>query len=231
MAESTQWRVYITANNGDTQYSGLAELEMAEEEGGDNICSGGTILFSSEHGSFDSPLAFDGSKSTYGWITNTGLPTPSYIGYEFASPVQIKEFRIWNNDEPALTGPGSSLRDFVLQYHDGTDWVDTEAVYTNETGWTPYELRTYVGDLSGSTYRAIIGRCVRGVSQLPAHRELYAYSMLDGEYCGYGETDEYGNFEFTVSIDTEVFLRIVDPEGIYSTEIRENITQTIIAVE
>lgn len=225
MAESTQWRVYITANGGQENYTGVAELEMAEEAGGDNICSGGTILFSSEHGSYNSPLAFDGSKSTYGWITASGQSAPCFIGYEFPTPVQIKEFRIWAND-PGLGGVGSTPRDFVLQYHDGDDWVDTEAVYADETSWTKYELRTYVGDLSAGVQYTVSGRCVRGVAQLPAQRELYAYSMLDGEYCGYGETDEYGNFEFAVSTDNEIFLRVVDPEGIYSTEIRENITPT-----
>lgn len=230
MAESTQWRVYITANNGQANFTGVAELEMAEEEGGDNICSGGTILFSSEHGSFNSPLAFDGNKAAYGWITASGQKAPCFIGYEFASPVQIQEFRIWAN-EAGLAGVGSNPRDFTLQYHDGDAWVDTEAVYINETGWSNYELRTYVGDLSASTYSTVSGRCVRGVAQLPAQRELYAYRMLDGEYCGYGETDEYGNFEFTVTTDLEIFLRVVDPEGIYSTEIRENITPTAVVIE
>lgn len=69
----------------------------------------------------------------------------------------------------------------------------------------------------------VVGKCVRGVADLPADRKIYAYSMSDGTYRGYAETDNYGDFELSVSGTTAVFLRIVDPNGIYSTEIRENI--------
>lgn len=70
---------------------------------------------------------------------------------------------------------------------------------------------------------SVTGKCVRGVANLPADREVYAYSMSDGTYRGYAETDEYGDFSVSVTGTSAVFLRIVDPEGIYSTEIRENI--------
>lgn len=229
MPQSTQWRVYITQNNGHTNFTGVAELEMAEEAAGPNLCSGGTPISSSSHPTYNEPLAFDGSKSTYGWITVSGQAKPSWIGYQFASPVQIREFRIWSN-ENSLTGGNDEPQDFVLQYFDddASDWVDVEgASYTGETGWTNYEERVYEGDLSAPLTATVSGKCVRGAANLPANREIYVYSMVDGEYRGYAETDQYGDFTAYINGDTEVFLRIVDPEGIYSTEIRENITPVI----
>jgi len=234
MAESTQWRVYITLNNGNASYSGVAELEMADVADGPNLCTGGTPLYSTQHGTYTASRAFDGNKAAYGWLTASGSARyPSYIGYQFASPVQIREFRIWSNED-GLAGGNDEPQDFVLQYYDddASDWVSVDgASYTGETGWTNYEERVYAGDLSVLTKATVSGKCVRGVANLPAHREIYAYSMLDGEYRGFAETDEYGNFSVSVLGTDTVFLRIVDPEGIYSTEIRENIIPIADPVE
>lgn len=225
MAVSTQWRVYITLNNGNSNFSGVAELEMAEEADGPNLCTGGTPLFSTQHSTYNSPRAFDGSKSTYGWLTNSGSRYPSFIGYQFSAPVQIREFRIWSNED-CLAGGNDEPQEFELQYYDddASEWVSVDgASYTGETGWTNYEERVYAGDLSVLNPSSVSGKCVRGAANLPAHREIYAYSMLDGTYIGYAETDAYGNFTVNMYGTDAVFLRIVDPDGIYSTEIRENI--------
>lgn len=230
MAESTQWRVYITDNNGHGSFTGTTEVVMSTEVGGATACVGGIPLSSSNHNSYPTADAFNGSTSDRGWVTLSGESAPSYIGYEFAAAVQIVEFRLYGNNA-AFFGVGFDPKDFELQYFDGSVWV-TVSSFTDETGWSSFEERIYEGDTSGPGITNVIsGRCVRGVAQLPANRELYAYQMIDGEYCGYGETDVYGNFEFTVSTDNEIFLRVVDPEGIYSTEIRENITPTTIIEE
>lgn len=226
MAVSTQWRVYITLNNGSTWTTGIAELEMASEADGPNLCTGGTPLYSTQRTSppFPAAQAFDGSKSTPGWLTLLGNIYPSFIGYRFPTAVQIREFRICSNADSQV-GDGSNPRDFKLQYYDDNlaVWADVDgASYTDETGWVGYEERVYAGDLSGLSW-TVSGKCVRGVANLPAHREIYAYDMADGTYRGYTETDAYGDFTLNMYVDAPVFLRIVDPEGIYNTEIRENI--------
>lgn len=91
--------------------------------------------------------------------------------------------------------------------------------------------RVYEGDLSAVINSTVSGRCVRGAANLPAQREIYVYSMIDGEYRGYAETDQYGDFTANINGDTGVFLRIVDPDGIYSTEIRENIIPVVDSEE
>lgn len=233
MAVSTQWRVYITQNNGNAKYTGVAELEMAEEAAGPNLCSGGTAIYDTQNGSFPATTAFDGSKSTYGWLCNPGSEEPTWIGYQFPSAVQIREFRIWSNED-RLAGGNDEPQDFELQYYDddASEWVTPDgASYTGETGWTNYEERVYEGDLSAAINSTVSGRCVRGAANLPAQREIYVYSMIDGEYRGYAETDQYGDFTANINGDTGVFLRIVDPDGIYSTEIRENIIPVVDSEE
>lgn len=222
MAVSTQWRVYITQNNGNSSYTGIAELEMAEEEGGPNLYIGGTAIFRNQQLNNPARKAFDGIKSDNGWMTAQNQPRPTWIGYQFRSEVQIREFRIWFNGR----GGNEAPRDFELQYYDDntSEWVSVDgASYTGETGWTAYEERVYAGDLSSGLIYTVRGRCVRGVANLPTHREIYAYSMFDGAYIGFAETDAYGDFTVNMYGTDAVFLRIVDPEGIYSTEIRENI--------
>lgn len=233
MALSTQWRVYITKNNGNVNYTGVAELEMAEEVDGPNLCAGGTAISATSHLTFPATNAFNGSKSTYGWVTIQGQPKPTWIGYQFASAVQIREFRIWSNED-GLAGGNDEPRDFELQYYDDntSEWVSVDgASYTGETGWTNYEERVYAGDLSTLEPSTVSGKCVRGVANLPAHREIYAYSMVDGSYIAFAETDAYGDFVVNMYGTDPVFLRIVDPEGIYSTEIRENIIPVLVPQE
>lgn len=233
MALSTQWRVYITKNNGNNNFTGVAELEMADEAAGPNLCTGGAVIYDTQDSSFPATSAFDGSKSTYGWLCLSANEEPTWIGYQFASAVQIREFRIWSNED-GLVGGNDEPQDFELQYYDddASQWVSVDgASYTGETGWTNYEERVFEGDLSVLESSTVSGKCVRGVANLPAHREIYAYSMLDGTYIGFAETDAYGDFVVNMYGTDPVFLRIVDPEGIYSTEIRENIIPIADPVE
>lgn len=227
MPTSMHWRLYISANNGNGSFTSLTELEMSDEIGGANICSGGTPSASSSFSTaaYNVSKLFDGIKNAFGWISASGAArAPCWVAYEFLTPVQIKEFRIWSSPN-GLTGGNDEPQDFSLQYYDDNllIWVDAPgASYTGEVGWTDYETRTYAGDLSIDTPFYISGVCKRGVSGLPAQREIYAYTM-GGQYIGFTITNQYGEFELGVTSPASSFIRVVDPTGIYSTEIRENI--------
>jgi len=226
MALSTQWRIYITETVTTTSgYIGLAEIEMADEPGGVNLCTDGIILYNNQHGSFSASKAFDGDKANYGWITNS-VPAPGYIGYQFPEAVQIREIRIWGNDPVNLSGDDHNPRDFVLQYYDDelANWADSEAVYTNEPSWSAYELRTYVGDLSVVTYYKIEGIVTRG-NNFGVSRTVYVHDQSTWELLRTIVSDNSGVFSVVSAHITPdpVILRIPDPEGKYNTIVRENI--------
>lgn len=227
---STQWRVYITANNGNNSYTGLAELEMASEPGGANLCTGGTPIASSQHSTYHKGKAFDGNKNAYGWITQSGSEIPAYIGYTFSESVTIAEFRIWS-DNPGLAGAGAELKDFVLQYHDGTDWVSVEdASYTGETGWGSYEQRTYAGFQPKSFYR-VTGKVVTGENTPAIGRNVFAHNQDTFAIIGSGVTDQFGNFQVDATENATIMIRVVDPNGIYNTVVRENLIPVEIPLD
>lgn len=234
MALSTQWRVYITDNHGSASYTGLAELEMADAVAGANLCTGGTPISSSSHGSYGEERAFNGlhtNPGDYGWITSGSGATrlPSWIGYQFATAVQIREFRIWSNED-GLTGGNDDPRDFVLQYYDDqlADWVSTDASYTNEPAWTNYEQRTYVGDITTPTKYYVSGKTTRG-NNVPCQRNLFFYDQLNGGLVGTGTSDPITG-DFTIEVDTPnaVYARAVDSEGLYNSVIRENLIPDVV---
>lgn len=74
----------------------------------------------------------------------------------------------------------------------------------------------------------VSGTCYEGKANHPASRTIYAYNQISGEVIGFTTTNQFGIFSINVPNGDLVFLRIVDPSGIYTTEIRENITPTII---
>ncbi len=234
MAVSNQWRVYITANNGNGTFTGVAELEMASEPGGIDLCEGGTPISSSDHGTFGKDRAFDGilNSTTFGWITLSGQIAPAWIGYEFASPVQIQEFRIFSNED-GLAGGNDEPRDFVLQYFDGSVWVDVDgASYTGEVSWTNYEERVFVGDLSILANFWVSGKTTVDSFNVPRSMLIYCHDMVSGEMVASGVSDPItGDFQIDCEQDAPVFIRAVDPEGIYNTIISENVTPLEAAVE
>ncbi len=226
MPLADQWRVFISANNGATNFTGVAELEMAGEPGGVDLCEGGTPISSSDHGTFGKDRAFDGilSSATYGWITASGQHTPAWIGYQFAAPVQIQEFRIFSNED-GLGGGNDEPRDFVLQYFDGSDWVDVSgASYTGETGWTNYEERVFVGDISSIVPFLATGKTTVGSFNVPTSKNIYCHNMVTGELVGSGVSDPItGDFSVDCGSTDPVFIRAVDPNGIYNTVVVDNV--------
>lgn len=137
----TYWRIYITANDGNTsgQKMAIMEVEMRSTWGGADQCTGGTPSASSQSAGFEASKAFDDNTSTNQWICNSSDGSgPWWIRYEFASSIDIVEIVIW----PPTT-LNRAPKDFDFQYSDdGSSWTTLFSV-TGQTGWSAGVSRTF----------------------------------------------------------------------------------------
>jgi hypothetical protein len=133
----TYWRLYITENNGDTSYTSVNELEFRGSIGGADLCTGGAPISGPYFSSLPPSNAFDDNVSTYLVLTN---PLPNYIGYQFASPVQVVQIAITaTHSGEAARGP----KTIAVQYSDdGTTWT-TLTTLPPQTVWGTEETRVF----------------------------------------------------------------------------------------
>lgn len=132
-----RWRVNITANNGGASIT-LAEMLFYDNSLNIIPTTGGTPSASSNFsGSFDAAKAFD---KNYGTRWSTASTATGWLEYQFSAPVLPNIIGFMAGDN-ASAGPQAPM-DFDLQYHDGSDWVDS-AVFTGETGWSQQEIRLF----------------------------------------------------------------------------------------
>jgi hypothetical protein len=125
------WRVLISGNRNPMDsgngYTGLREVEMIDESGSD-ATTGGTAFASSIYSSgYQATAAFDNLDAT-SWYSVAGSPlsasSTQHIGYEFASPVDVKTVTI-----KASSDLSSIPRDFVVQWSDNGTSYTTSATY------------------------------------------------------------------------------------------------------
>jgi hypothetical protein len=125
-AQHSYWRLYITANSGST-YSSCSAITMTSTYGGSNLSTGGTALSSSNYDGETAANCFAGSSQ---WTSGESGP-PSWIGYEFASPVTISNV-VWTPRSGYLQRAPTA---YSLEYSDdGTSW--SAAVWSGTTAWT-----------------------------------------------------------------------------------------------
>ena len=149
MAAHRYWRIYVDANNGNATRTYIAEIQMMDARGGNDITHPpvgvGSNVSSGGSGSdvANPQQAFDnGTSSGDEWIRSaTG---GCWISYDFGSAKDIIQVK--------LSASGSSLgfdatrypKDFKIEYSDnGSTWT-TAATYTGETGWTVGQTRKYL---------------------------------------------------------------------------------------
>ncbi|MDQ5985858.1 MAG: hypothetical protein CSYNP_01575 [Syntrophus sp. SKADARSKE-3] len=86
-----------------------------------NLCTGGTVLsYGTEQGGYEATKAFDGDSSTGCSISGSD---PVGIGYQFASPVNIRCIGVQRNNVGDASFP------YTLQYSDdGSSWNNTNIV-------------------------------------------------------------------------------------------------------
>ena len=135
------WRLYVTENNGATDfYLAIAELKLLDASD-TNMAVGGTAAASSTAGAPYLPAAaFDGETSTR-FVSQNGTPLPIWLSYEMPAAVELASYSV-----QVLGAAAWGLRTpkaWVLQYSDdGVVWSDAHVV-TEQTAWASGEERTY----------------------------------------------------------------------------------------
>lgn len=151
MAAHTYWRIDITANDGDSNFLAMAEVELRASAGGVDETSntGGTATASASDGTAPPSRAVDDDSVTR-WSTPNGTLT-GWWQFEFNSPVDVIEYTI----QAHPISPARSPRDFTLEFSD--DGVNFTVANTKvgETDWTNGETRTF--GLYASTARVTQG--------------------------------------------------------------------------
>lgn len=136
--EFLHWRILVTDANSD--YSAIAEIQMALTPGGANQCVGGTVTGEGQIGPDYGPaIAYDGISQTSDpyWVADLS-PLP-WAAYHFPSAKDIREVRIKIANQNATHSPKA----FKVQYSvDGATWA-TALTVAGQTGWVLSETRTY----------------------------------------------------------------------------------------
>jgi len=138
------WRLYVTANDGDADYTSVSEFELIVS--GSNVINTATSSAnSSSDGGSDANAAKDGDINTE-WVTASGSATPSWISYGFGSAIAPTAFAI--TSQRVVTGRTPTA--FKLQGNNdglgsGEAWVDVAEI-TSSTGWAIQERRAFAID-------------------------------------------------------------------------------------
>jgi hypothetical protein len=126
MSAHSYWRLNITAV-ATGKLAGIAKWIPLDSGGSAIATTGGTASASSNYPGQPASNAFDGNTSTF-WLSNA---EPSWLQYQFASPVDIVSFTLTN---PPSGNEDNCPQNFQLQYSDnGTTWT---TLYTYKgVGW------------------------------------------------------------------------------------------------
>jgi hypothetical protein len=134
MAAHRYWRINITAIAGGSLVE-LCEVQMATQQFGKNVCSGGTVLFSTQFDSSTHAAANAFDQNIWGdvdfWTSSGNVP--QYIGYDLGlgNSADVQEINIWPTASTANRNPTA----FDVQWSDdGSTWT----TYWSRSGisWT-----------------------------------------------------------------------------------------------
>lgn len=147
----TYWRIWYPASDTEGNYGeSAAKIEMRATKGGADQCSGGTPFARFWYSTYVPANAFDNDPVTF-WTASgagqgNGSTAPSqnagWIGYQFASPVVVREImiRARNNDSGA---PLQTINAGQLQYSDdGKVWT-TAFSFGSDMAWQLGEQRVF----------------------------------------------------------------------------------------
>lgn len=138
------WRIWITAVDGNTQYSGFTEIEMRGSIGGANLLTvqttGGAASSSSNINSSNAYWRATDLSNTSGWLAaDDPIPNPEWWKYDFGnaghtgSPTaDVKQILI----RGSYNVPTASPKDFQLQWSDDNSTWTTVLTVTGQTGWS-----------------------------------------------------------------------------------------------
>jgi hypothetical protein len=161
MAAHLYWRIYVETNNNDS-FSSIGEVFMHTTPGGADVCTGGTPFESGHNGSDVAANAFDRTNGTRWAIGSSNVA--SWVGYQFAAPVDIVEFAL-KMDTSFLT---QCPKRFWLEWSDDGVTFRTAIGAVNQTGWANLETRTYTKPaLAGGAAVSWAVRCLDRMSNGP----------------------------------------------------------------
>lgn len=134
------WRIVPFATDGGTVVS-FTEIEMRATPGGSDQCTGGAAISDGDSGGGQvDDNAFDNNNATL-FASTTGIATTAYIGYSFASPVEVAQITLRNRQDGFAN---QAPTQFIVQYADSASGPWTTAWYvTGSTGWSLSETRTF----------------------------------------------------------------------------------------
>ena len=139
------YRLYITDNNGATDWIGVLELELMTSVGGTNIAVGNVTGTASGQNSV-AQLSFDGLYgSLQGWNYSFGNVFPQWLRADFGvgKGQNIVQYKVGSYTTTNSTA-ARSIKDWLFQRsNDATNWETIDSV-TNQTGWTFGESRTFI---------------------------------------------------------------------------------------
>lgn len=136
MAAHAYWRINITAVQA-ASFPQITLVEMRTTTDGATVCTGGTAIESGHTGGQTPALAFDANDTTY-WQAST---TPAaWIGYHFASPVDIVEYVLVARNSSGYVYMASA---WTLEWSDdGATWTVSDT-RTSSQSWYILQKRIY----------------------------------------------------------------------------------------
>lgn len=198
MAAHRYWRIYITANNGDS-YTGIGEVEFRDSSDADltspSMTVGQSSYFSSSVGANTVNNSFESV-----WVSG-GSAMPQWVSYDFGSAVDPKSVAI--ACEAYAIGTRAP-KDFKIQFSDdGSSWAD-QASITGQTAWTADTFKVF----------AIATYTVSGTvtdTGSPVARTVRAYRRDTGALLGETTSNApTGSYTLTVSHGGEVQVVCLD---------------------
>lgn len=153
-ASHKYWRIYVTSNYGGNLV-GLAEIEMAASVGGPDLCVGGATAkyqtYYWDGNPFDGNLSYVSSST---WLGPYPTKLPAIIGYNFASPVSVREIRMVGLNGSDAYCWGRSPNAFQVQHSDdNVNWT-TAASFSSggPSPWVKAEMRGFDIDSGSITF-------------------------------------------------------------------------------
>lgn len=134
------WRLYIIDGGS---HGSIMELEMAESEGGPNLCVGGSYSASSQFDGVHGPeYAFDGIKTgaSPAWAVATGQ-IPAWIRYNLPEEKAINSVRITSRGSPYAN---QTPVHFIIQSSDDGVYWNNEWTVEGQVDWGNNETREFV---------------------------------------------------------------------------------------
>jgi hypothetical protein len=142
-AGAIQWRINISNNNGDANYSAIQEVEFLDGVGGAVITAtvDGDPLASSNAVSQEAFRAFNGNtaNATEAWVSASGQEEPSWLSFLFVTAVDVKEVKIMAQRGLLTRAPMDFTIEKTTNY--GTTWVVVDTVVG--ATWTDGVYNTY----------------------------------------------------------------------------------------